>query len=244
MSKHSKWAKIKRKKGVSDVKKGAAFTKLLNAVTVAVREGGGSDPAGNFKLRLVVDACRKENIPKENIERAIARAASKGDGAVLEELTYEGYGPAGIAIIVSALTDNRNRTVNELKHVFADSGGVLGSSGSVSWAFARTAVVRADAPQKENKEMVELALIEAGAEDIREADGSLMVLTSSDRLESVRASAEQNHLTSVEAGLEWIPTSLSPATTNANEQKLLELLAALEEREDVTAVATNATFDN
>jgi YebC/PmpR family DNA-binding regulatory protein len=244
VSKHSKWAKIKRKKGVADAKKGAAFTKLLSAITVAVREGGGADPSGNFKLRLAVDAARAENVPKENIERAISRGAGKGEGAQLESLLYEGYGPGGAAVLVDALTDNRNRTVNELKHAFAEYGGTLGSSGCVAWAFTRKGVLRNDVPTGGAlSPEAELALIEAGVEDIRAEDGSLIITTDIANLETVRNAALQNELTNIEAGLEWIPTTPAPALAPADEERLAELLAALEEREDVVAVATNATFE-
>ncbi len=238
MSKHSKWAKIKRKKGVADVKKGAAFTKLVNAVAIASREGGG-DPDSNFKLRLAMDSARAANVPKENIERAIARATGAGDGAQLETLLYEGFGPGGVAVLVNALTDNRNRTVNELKHAFSEHSGTLGASGSVSWGFAKKGIIRLEhAPSPEQ----ELTLIDAGAEDIRQEDEVNVITTDPQRLETVKAVLEKSGVTILEAELAWIATTPGPALPHHQQEQLVELLSELEERDDVTGVATNAIF--
>ncbi len=241
VSKHSKWAKIKRKKGVADVKKGAAFTKLVNAVAVAARDGSGADPASNFKLRLAIDAARAQNVPKENIERAILRGTGKGEGTQLETLLYEGFGPGGVAVLVDALTDNRNRTVNELKHIFSEHGGTLGASGSVSWGFEKKGIIRLEnAPSAEQ----ELALIDVGAEDIRQEDDVTVVTTAPDRLEHAKTAGEKQGVKILEAELAWIATTPGPALSEQQQERLVELLSELEERDDVTGVATNAAFES
>lgn len=238
MSKHSKWAKIKRKKGVADVKKGAAFTKLLNTVAMAAREGGG-DPDSNFKLRLAADSARAANVPKENIERAIARGTGTDDGAQLEVLLYEGFGPGSVAVLIDALTDNRNRTVSELKHLFSDHGGVLGNPGSVSWGFTKKGVVRlGSSPSSEQ----ELLLIDAGAEDIRQDEEMTVITTDPQRLEQVKKVLENAGAKPLEAELAWIATTPGPALSDDQQGQLVELLSALEDRDDVTGVATNAAF--
>lgn len=239
MSKHSKWAKIKRKKGVSDVKKGAAFTKLANAVAIAAREGGGADPASNFKLRLAIDAARGANVPKENIERAILRGTGKGEDTQLETLLYEGFGPSSVAVLVDALTNNRNRTVNELKHLFAEHGGALGASGSVAWGFERKGLIRLEillTPEQE------LALIDAGADNIQQEEDSVMITTEPHELEHVKAAVEKAGIKPLEAELIWLAKTAGPTLSNEQEAKLVELLSELEDREDVTGVATNAVF--
>ncbi len=242
MSKHSKWAKIKRKKGVADVKKGASFTKLLKTITVAVREGGGTDPASNFKLRLAVDAARAENVPKENIERAIERGSGKSGANAMESVLYEGFGPGGVAIMVEALTDNGNRTVHEVKKIFSDHGGTMGGPGAVAWGFARNGVVRLDTTKTAITPDTELVLIDAGAEDLRTEEDVTTVLCPMGNLERVKTAADQHALTTLEATIEWTPTTLAPALPASDQEKLLELLDALEEHDDVLAVATNAAF--
>ncbi len=242
MSKHSKWAKIKRKKGIADIKKGAAFTKFLNAITVAVREGGGDDPNMNFKLRLAVDAARAENIPKENIERAIERAAGKSAAQSPENVLYEGFGPGGVAIMVEALTDNRNRTVHEIKKIFADHGGTFGSQGAVSWGFARKGVLRLNGNESALDEATELGLIEAGAEDITRDTDTITIATAPEQLAKVKNALEHAGVRVLEADLEWVPTAPAAVLGAEDEERLVELLNALEEHDDVVRVATNATF--
>jgi len=260
MSKHSKWAKIKRKKGVADVKRGAAFTKLTNNVTMAVKEGGGGDPSMNFKLRLAVDAARAQNVPKENIERAIQRGLGASDSAQLEQLVFEGYGPGKIAVIVEVTTDSRNRSVSELKHVFSASGGAMGSQGSVAWQFEKKGVVRiansssswldqdqttkrkSDSGQARMTNEIELQLIDSGADDIKQEDEIITVLTQPEHLQRLQSAVEKLKLAVDEAALEWIAKESLTITDPVLQEQVAEFLNELEEREDVTGVYTNASL--
>ena len=186
MSGHSKWAQIKRQKGVNDAKRGQMFTKLAREITVAARQGGG-DPETNFRLRLATQRARSMNMPQENITRAVARATGGADGAAqLEEVTYEGYGPGGVAIFVEALTDNRNRTVAEVRNVLTRNGGSLGENGSVAWIFEPRGIVVVNLDTNDADE-VTLQAIDAGATDVNLADKMLEIYTNLENLEDVRA---------------------------------------------------------
>ncbi len=263
MSKHSKWAKIKRKKGVADVKRGAVFTKLTNNVTIAVKEGSGSNPTMNFKLRLAVDAARAQNVPKENIERAIARGLGKGSGTELEQLVFEGYGPGKVAVIVEVTTDSRNRSVSELKHAFSAAGGAIGGPGSVSWQFERKGVVRiqgSPSTSSGNKysptkpasaevgawrgswDALELQLIDAGADDITTDDEVITITTPVENLKHLSDTITKLNLAVDEAALEWIANKTTTITDLEAQEKIADFLNELEEREDVTGVYINATL--
>jgi YebC/PmpR family DNA-binding regulatory protein len=249
MSGHSKWSQIKRQKGVTDAKKGAAFTKLGNTITVVVREGG-KDPAMNFRLRLAIDKARAANMPKDNIDRAIKRGAGEMEGQKIEQVTYEGYGPGGAAIVVDALTDNRNRTSSELRAVFSKHGGSLAGTNSVLWMFQPRGYFEVPAADKRDvksrgdhvalRETIELVAIDAGAEDIREDDDSLLIFTDPAKFQAVRQALETTG-----AAIQVAETRLVPSTTLApksatEETAIQNLLLALEELDDVTGVATNA----
>lgn len=239
MSGHSKWAQIKRQKGANDARRGQLFTKLGREITVAARNGGG-DPAANFRLRLAIQKARDNNMPLENIERAIKRATGATEGAALEEIVYEGYGPSGAAIMVEALTDNRNRTVSEVRSVFTRVGGSLGETGCVSWLFDPKGIVTIDASGKDADE-VALMAIDAGAEDVRTEDNSVEVYTAPGDLEAVRQALERNGLTISSAEI-----TMQPKTTVDLEEKdaiqVLKLMDRLEELDDVQRVHSNVDF--
>jgi YebC/PmpR family DNA-binding regulatory protein len=235
MSKHSKWAKVKNYKGVADAKRAALFTKLARAITVAAREGGG-DPAFNFKLRSAVDAALAQNMPKDNVDRAIKKGTGEISGEAIEAVVYEGYGPGGIAILIEALTGNRNRTSQNLKHAFSVHGGNLAATGAVQWMFERRGVVRlAGGPPGEKAEM---ALIEAGADDIAVEDGEAAVVCAPDALMKVKGAAETEGATVVSASFEWVAKEKAVVPDEKREQ-LEELLEALDDDEDVNEIYTN-----
>lgn len=203
MSGHSKWSKIKRQKGVVDAKRGQLFTKLAREISVAVRQGG-ADTEANFKLRLIMQKARDNNMPLENIDRAIKRASGGTDGAALSEVTYEGYGPGGSAILAQALTDNKNRTLSEVRNILSRGGGNLGESGSVTWLFESRGVIIIDGT-KENAEEVALFAIDAGAEDVKIEGTSLEVNTKPQDLEAVRKALELKRFRSPPQICLWSP---------------------------------------
>lgn len=240
MSGHSKWAQIKRQKGVTDVRRGAIFTKLSREITVAAKQGGGGDPDTNFRLRLAVQKARENNMPADNIERAIKRATGGGDGAELQEITYEGYGPNGIAILVEALTDNRNRTVAEVRSAFTRGGGSLGEAGSVAWQFENRGVVTVEAGGHDPEEIT-LAAIDAGAEDVEEHDGTVEILTAPASLEAVRKALLDAGYEVSSAELSMTPST--PISLDASvSAQVLKLLERLEDLDDVQRVYSNADF--
>ncbi len=237
MSKHSKWAKIKRNKGIADVKKGGAFTKLGNAIALAARSG--ADPEANLKLRLAIDKARAQNMPKDTIERSIARAAGTLEGQIIEEILYEGFGPGGVAVMIEAATDNTNRTVNDLKRVLQKYGGRLGGPGSVARLFERKGFVTIpDAPLGD---ALELALIDAGAEDIQKKDG-ITIATAFDRLDAVRRAAIASGLTPEESGVEWVPHEYI-AVPEGKQDALREFFSALDALDDVQEWHANVDLD-
>ncbi|MBI4093303.1 MAG: YebC/PmpR family DNA-binding transcriptional regulator [Candidatus Kerfeldbacteria bacterium] len=235
MSGHSKWSQIKRQKGAADLKKGVIFTKLANTITVAVREGG-QDPTMNFRLRLAIDKARAANVPKENIARAINRGTGELEGSRLANVTYEGFGPGGAAIVVETLTDNRNRTAGELRRIFAEHGGNLGNANSVLWMFERRGVLEVK-PTGERASF-ELAAIDAGALDISENDG-VVISTSPGNLRQLRDAILKTGADINSTEIALIPKT-SLALTEAGGRRLERLLHELEDLQDVTNVATNA----
>ncbi len=238
MSGHSKWAQIKRQKGVTDKKRGQAFTKLASAITIAVRQGGGvADPSQNFKLRLLVEKAREINMPKENIERAIARGKGGAKGKELQEVVYEGFGPGNTAIIVEAATDNKMRTSAEVKNIFDKSGGSFGSSGSVAYQFQTKGLITA---KKEGKNIEDLFLLaaDAGAQDVEDAVGEILIYTKPEDLAKVRdALTASLHIISVE--LIRQPTITVAISDKEKADKVLNLLDKLEELDDVQKVYAN-----
>jgi YebC/PmpR family DNA-binding regulatory protein len=237
MSGHSKWAQIKRKKGVADVKKGAAFTRLGREIAIAAREGGG-DPESNFALRLAVDKARANNMPKDNIERAIKRGTGElKEGGALEEVMYEGYGPGGTALLVQVLTDNRNRAASEVRHIFTRSGGNLASANAVAWMFEKKGVVTLEANKQDPDELA-LKVIDAGAEDVK-VDGNLIeAYTAPDQLKWLREALEKRHIAFTSAELAWIAKTPAGVSDDAAIQTM-KLMEAIEELDDVQKVYTN-----
>src|SRR5919106_1194495 len=238
MSGHSKWSSIKHKKGAADAKRGKLFSKLSRAIIVAAREGG-PDPDANATLATAIQKARDNSMPKDNIERAVARGAGAGsDGdAAYETVTYEGYGPGGVAVFVEALTDNRNRTAAEVRHIFAKNDGNLGTSGAVAWLFERKGVVLV--PDSEDEDELTLAAAEGGAEDITREGSSFQVTCAPDDLQSVREALEAAGIAYESAELTMLPKTTVEVADEAAAKKLLRLMDALEESDDVQDVYAN-----
>ncbi|HZU07120.1 MAG TPA: YebC/PmpR family DNA-binding transcriptional regulator [Chloroflexota bacterium] len=236
MSGHSKWSQIKRQKSAADAKRGQMFTKLGREITVAVREGG-PDPDANPRLRQAIQRARDASMPAETIERAIKRAMGTSEGAALEEVIYEGYGPGGAAILVQALTDNRNRAVAEIRSVFTRAGGSLGESGCVAWLFEPRGVIVVEGSGRDPDELGLLA-IDAGAEDVRVEDGIIEVLTQPGDLEAVRAALEAHGVKVTSAETAMVPKTTIPLDER-NAVATLRLMERLEELDDVQRVYTN-----
>jgi YebC/PmpR family DNA-binding regulatory protein len=240
MSGHSKWANIKRQKGAADAKRGQLFTKLAREIIVAARQGGPSLDS-NFRLRLAVQKARDSNMPSDNIERAIKKGSGEAEGAALVEITFEGYGPSGIAVLVEALTDNRNRTVQDVRRLFTRHGGNLGETGCVSWLFENRGVVTVESNDSD-AEAIALRAIDAGAEDVKTENGTVEIYTQPQDLEKVRKVIEEKeHVISAEV-------SLTPKTTVVlDENKAVQALNFLDELEgldDVQRVHSNIDFSD
>jgi len=236
MSGHSKWSQIRRQKGANDAKRGALFTKVARDITIAAREGGG-DPDANFRLRLAVDKARSVNMPAENIRRAIERATGGGDSVAYEEITYEGYGPGGAAILVQAATDNRNRTAAELRSIFSKAGGQLAGAGAVAWQFEPRGLVTVPRNGRDSEEIALLA-IDAGADDVDSDDDPIEVYTDPSDLEAVRRRLEEAGLPTESAELTMRAKNviqLDPAQVRQN----LKLIDTLEDQDDVQRVSAN-----
>ena len=239
MAGHSKWANIKHKKARQDAKRGKVFTKLIREITVAAKLGGG-DPADNPRLRLAMDKALGQNMPKDTIERAIERGVGSGDDSNVEELTYEGYGSGGVAVLVEAMTDNRNRTVAEVRHAFSKHGGNLGTDGSVAYLFSRQGVI-SFAPGTDEEQVMEAAL-EAGAEDVdSEEDGSITVITPWEMLGDVNAALEAAGLEPADAEVTMVPSTYVPCD-EALSESVMKLIDALEDLDDVQNVYSNGEF--
>jgi len=240
MSGHSKWASIKHKKKAVDAKRGAQFTKLTRAIQVAAREGGG-DVAGNPALGLAVQKAKDARMPKDNIERAIAKGTGADkDADAIEAVTYEGYGPGGVALLVEALTDNRNRTGSDVRHAFSSSGGSLGEPGSVAWIFEKKGELVVDASRHSEDDL--LPAIEAGAEDVA-LDGDIFeIVTGPSELSAVRDALEQAGVDLESAELAMRPSTRTPVQ-EGDAKSLLRLIDTLEEHDDVAAVHTNFDID-
>jgi YebC/PmpR family DNA-binding regulatory protein len=237
VSGHSKWSSIKHKKGAADAKRGKLFSKLSRAIIVAAKEGG-PDPAGNLALQNAIEKARSYSMPKDNIERAIARGSGQdSDAGAFETIVYEGYGAGGIAVMVEALTDNRNRTASEVRHLFAKNDGNLGETGGVAWLFERRGVVLVDGSADEDELM--LAAADGGADDI-ERDGSSWQITSApEQLAAVRAAVEAAGFTADSAELTMIPKTTIEVDDESQAKKILRLVDALEDNDDVQEVYAN-----
>jgi YebC/PmpR family DNA-binding regulatory protein len=236
MSGHSKWSTIKHKKGAADAKRGKMFTKLIKEITVAARLGGG-DPDANPRLRTAIAAAKSENMPKDNIDRAVKKGTGELEGVNYEEVSYEAYGPGGVAVLVNCLTDNKNRTVADLKHIFDRHGGSLGEPGCVAWIFSQKGIIVFDRESADEETLFDIAL-EAGAEDVKEEETTFEVITDTADFESVRKAVDEADLTYTVAEISMIPQN----TVNLEEKKaqqMLNLMEALEDNDDVSKVYAN-----
>jgi YebC/PmpR family DNA-binding regulatory protein len=240
MAGHSKWKQIKRKKAVADQRRGAAFTKLIKEITVAARQGGG-DPAGNPRLRSAIEAARQANMPYENIERAIKKGTGELEGVHYEEATYEGYGPGGAAIMIQVTTDNLNRTVAEIRHLFSRYGGNLGAPNSVAWMFERRGQIYLDASRYAEEAALEAAL-EAGADDLTREGDQFIISTEPAALHAVQDALRAKGIEPSEAEIAMAPKS-TVTVQGPDAEKLLKLMEALEEHDDVSKVFSNFDID-
>ncbi len=238
MSGHSKWSTIKHKKGAADAKRGKLFTKLSKAIIVAAKEGG-PDPAANLALQNAIEKAKSYSMPKDTIERAIARGAgTDSDAAAFETIVYEGYGPEGVAVLVEALTDNRNRTASDVRHVFTKHGGNLGTTGAVAWLFERRGVVLVEADSVDEDELT-LAAADGGADDV-ERDGSVFQVSSPpEALSAVREAIEAAGIQVQTAELTMIPKTTVEVAEESTAKKVIRLIEALEENDDVQEVSAN-----
>jgi len=241
MSGHSKWATTKRKKAVIDSKRGKIFTKLIKEVTIAAREGGG-DPVGNPRLRLAIDNAKAANMPADNIERALKKAAGELEGQVYSELTYEGYAPAGIAIIIDVATDNKNRAVAEIRHIFSKHGGSMGESGSVVWMFDKKGVITLPLQNKTEDEIMEI-ILDAGADDLHTEEDFFEIQTSIENFEPVRKALIEKKITVENASLQWVAKNTIPVS-GEDIEKVIKLIETLEDNDDVQNVFSNADFQD
>ncbi len=241
MSGHSKWSSIKHQKGVADAKRGQLFTKLTREIIVAVRQGGSS-PETNTRLRLAVQKARDNNMPLDNIERAIKRGSGELEGAILTEMVLEGYGPGGVAIMVQALSDNRNRTVQEVRNILSRGGGSMGENGCVAWLFDSKGLIAIEANDLDIEELT-MQAIDAGAEDVTVENNYVEIYTKPEELETVRAALEQGNIPITSAEL-----CMAPKTTLDLDEKAilqtLKLLHKLEELDDVQCVFSNVNFSD
>jgi len=238
VSGHSKWSSIKHKKGAADAKRGKLFSKLSRAIIVAAKDGGG-DPSGNLALQNAIEKAKSYSMPKENIDRAIAKGSgADADAGAFETVVYEGYGPSGVAVIVEALTDNRNRTAGEVRHTFAKNDGNLGGSGAVSWLFERRGVVIVDADGADEDELM-LAAAEGGADDVDRDGSSFQVTCAPEQLAAVRAAIDAAGFGVDAAELTMIPKTTVEVANENEAKKILRLIDQLEENDDVQDVYAN-----
>ena len=236
MSGHSKWASIKHKKAATDSKRGKVFTKIIREISIAARAGGG-DPDKNPRLRKAVLDARNVNMPADNIKRAIMKGTGQLEGAQYEEVIYEGYGPGGVAIYVTAVTDNKNRTVSELRHIFTKNGGRIGESGSVAWMFKRLGYIDVEKGKATEDQLLDIAL-SAGAEDVRDDGSSFEITTTPQAYETVLEAVKKNNIETVDANVGHLPQKYIKVE-GKEAQQVLRLVEELEDHDDVQTVASN-----
>ena len=236
MSGHSKWHSIKHKKGALDAKRGKLFTKFIKEITVAARSGGG-DPDANARLRKAINDAKAGNMPNDTIDRAIRRGTGEEEGVNYEEITYEGYGPNGVALMVQSMTDNRNRTVAEIRHIFSKNGGNLGESGSVGWMFEKKGYIVIEKAAKSEEELFELA-IDAGADDLRDDEDNFEIITSPDAFDAVLTALKGAGIDPQVAEVEMVPQNYIKLE-GADARQMLKLMEALEDHDDVQKVSAN-----
>lgn len=237
MAGHSKWANIKHKKGREDAKRGKIFTKLIKEITVAARMGGG-DPSANPRLRTAIAAAKSENMPKDNLERAIKKGTGELEGVDYEEIVYEGYGPGGAAVIVEVLTDNKNRAIAEVRHIFTKWGGNIGSNGCVAWMFDKKGLIVVNKEDVEEETLMEIA-IDAGAEDVKDEEDAFEVITEPDDFEAVREAIDQAEIKHIMAEVTLIPQN-DTSLTGKDAEKMVQMMEFLDACDDVQNVHTNA----
>ncbi len=237
MAGHSKWANIKHKKGREDAKRGKIFTKLIKEVTVAARMGGG-DPSSNPRLRTAISAAKSENMPKDNLERAIKKGTGELEGVDYEEIVYEGYGPGGAAVIVEVLTDNKNRAIAEVRHIFTKWGGNIGSNGCVSWMFDKKGIIVVNKEDVEEDVLMEIA-IDAGAEDVKDEVEVFEVITEPEDFEAVREAIDKAEIKHIMAEVTLIPQN-DTSLTGKDAEKMVQMMEFLDACDDVQNVHTNA----
>jgi len=237
MSGHSKWSSIKHKKAATDAKRGKIFTKLIKEITVAARMGGG-DLEANPRLRTAIQAAKSENMPKDNIDRAVKKGTGDLEGVNYEESVYEGYGPGGAAVLIESLTDNKNRTVADIRHIFSKNNGNLGENGCVGWMFDKKGYIVVEAKEVDEESLMELAL-EAGAEDVREDDSNFEVIAAVEDFEAVKTAVDSASIPHVAAEITMLPQSTTNLTGKEAEQ-MVRLMEMLEDCDDVQKVYTNA----
>ena len=236
MSGHSKWSTIKHKKGAADARRGKIFTKIIKEITIAARMGGG-DQTGNPRLRSAIQAAKAENMPKENIERAIKKGTGELPGVSYEEATFEGYGPGGVAVLVEILSDNRKRTVADIRHIFSKNAGNLGEAGCVSWMFDKKGLIVFEKDKVDEEKLMDLAL-EAGAQDVQETDKEYEVITEPADFERLKKQLDGAKLTPTYAEISMVPQS-TVRLTGKEAQQMLRLMESLEDSEDVQHVYAN-----
>lgn len=247
MSGHSKWSKIKWQKASSDAKKGKIFSKMARLITVAAKEKG-ADPETNPKLRLAIEKARQANMPKENIERAVKKGAGQEQGASLEEFTYEAYGPEGLALILEGITDNKNRTLGEIKNILSRHQGKLANPGSVTYLFNRVGILEFEISDVNQKESLELTAIESGAQDIKsptpplplkKGEGVILIYTKPEDLDKIKQSLEKSGFSAVSFGLDWQPQNPLEITDKKIQEKLDALFEVLDEQDDINEIYSN-----
>lgn len=236
MSGHSKWHTIKHKKGALDAKRGKVFTKLIKEISVAARTGGG-DPDANARLRKAISDAKAANMPNDTIARAVRRGSGEEDGVTYDEITYEGYGPGGVAVIVESMTDNRNRTVAEIRHMFSKNGGNLGTAGAVNWMFEKKGYIVVPKSAKPEEELFEI-VTDAGAEDLRDDEDNFEIITSPDGFDAVLEAVKKAGLEPEVAEVEMLPKEYKKLE-GAEAKQMLKLMESLEDHDDVQKVSAN-----
>ncbi|HCF50989.1 MAG TPA: YebC/PmpR family DNA-binding transcriptional regulator [Syntrophomonas sp.] len=239
MSGHSKWANIKHKKARSDEKRGKEFTKVAKEITIAVKSGGGGDPESNAKLKLAIQKAKSINMPNENITRAIKKGTGEIQSEAIEEFCYEGYAPAGVAVMLDIATDNRNRTAPDIRHLFSKHNGNLGESGCVSWMFKRVGLINVDKANAPDEEELMLMALECGADDVRDEGDSYDIITGQDNFLEVKEALENTGIAIAEADLDMLPETQVEISDVDTALKIIKLIDLLEDHDDVQKVYTN-----
>jgi len=237
MSGHSKWSTIKHKKAKTDSARGKVFTKILKEITTAAKIGGG-DLNGNSRLRMAVDKAKESNMPSSNVERAIKKGTGELEGVSYEEVTYEGYGPSGTAVLVEAMTDNANRTVSELRNLFSKNGGNLGQTGCVAWIFKKKGIITFE-KKGIDSDTLSMAAIEAGAEDIEDQESSIDIVTTPENFEKVRDTLKEQKFASTNAEISMVPSNKVKIEDKETADKILKLMSVIEDNDDVQKVHSN-----